>query len=57
MGYGYALAALGVLAALILWAVIQEKRGQKDHPCNGCPNYSNCRAHVGCNNNINRKIK
>lgn len=57
MDYTIIFAALGILAALIVWAVLQEKRGKKDHPCTGCPNYSNCRAHVGCSNNINRKKK
>ena len=57
MDYTIIFAALGILAALVVWAVLQEKRGKKDHPCTGCPNYSNCRAHVGCSNNINRKKK
>lgn len=57
MEYGFALAVLGILAAVVIAGIVQQKKGGADHPCTGCPNYSNCRAHVGCNNNINRKKK
>ena len=55
--YLYAAAAFGIMAALVIAALIRQKRGQKEHPCDGCPNYSTCRAHIGCGNNPNRKKK
>lgn len=57
MEYGFAFAVLGILAAVVIAGIVQQKKGGADHPCTDCPNYSNCRAHVGCSNNINRKKK
>lgn len=57
MEIGYALTAAAILAVMVIVGIVRQKKEGVDHPCTGCPNYSNCRAHVGCNNNINRKKK
>lgn len=52
MGDNTAVIALGLMALTILWAVLSGKKDKKNS-CTGCPNYNNCRAHIGCSNNPN----
>jgi len=51
------LAAVGALAVIVAGVVVTGFRDKKKNKltCNGCPNYSNCRAHIGCGNNPNNR--
>ena len=42
---------LTLMVGSIILAMIKEKKGGKPSGCTGCPNYSSCRAHIGCANN------
>lgn len=47
---------LAVIAVLILvgFVIVSTMRKDKKNGkmgCSGCPNYGNCRAHIGCSNN------
>lgn len=48
---------IAVLILVVAWVIItmqqDKKKGKKG--CSGCPNYGNCRAHIGCSNNPNNK--
>ena len=43
-----------VLGAIIV-GMIKDKKSGKGCSCSGCPNYGNCRAHLGCSNNPNNR--
>ena len=52
------IAVLGTMVATIIISMIMDKKKGKHScgGCSGCPNYNNCRAHLGCSNNPgNRK--
>ena len=57
MGDIIVIAVLGVMVGSIILAMIKDKKSGKPSACSGCPNYGNCRAHIGCNNNPNNRTK
>ena len=48
------IAALILLVCIIVAAMHKDKKKGK-MGCSGCPNYGNCRAHLGCSNNPNNR--
>ena len=44
------ISVLVLVVGYILMSMIQDKKSGKKG-CSGCPNYGNCRAHIGCSNN------
>ena len=53
------LIVIAVLALIIVCIVAGMHKDKKNGKmgCSGCPNYGNCRAHIGCTNNPNNKTK
>lgn len=48
------IAVLGLLVGSIIGGMQKDKKNGK-MGCSGCPNYGNCRAHIGCTNNPNNR--
>ena len=48
------IAVLGLMIGSIVGAMFKDKKEGK-MGCTGCPNYGNCRAHLGCSNNPNNR--
>jgi len=57
MGDMIVIAVLIMVVALIVRGMIQDKKKGKCCGCSGCPNYGSCRAHIGCTNNPNNRVK
>lgn len=49
------IAVLGLMVGSIILSMWKDKKSGKTGGCSGCPNYSNCRAHLGCSNNPNNR--
>ena len=52
-GISMTVTVLGVMAVIIFISLAWEKKGGQKNSCKGCPNYHQCRAHIGCSNNPN----
>jgi len=48
------IAVLILVVSCIIINMFQDKKKGK-MGCSGCPNYGNCRAHIGCSNNPNNR--
>ena len=49
------IAVLGLMAVTVIAAAVKQKKGGEAKGCEGCPNYSTCRAHIGCSNRNAKK--
>ena len=55
LGDTVVIAVLILVVSAIVLNMKKDKKSGKNLSCSGCPNYGNCRAHIGCNNNPNNR--